>query len=361
MRKNVHPQHVTFFESFLGSCRVTQKLSTCVLFCVLFTYLYNEWLSTKVVFGSSCAITATGYIIYLIARYVNTRKVVSNVEVAMEYNLPNEKGSGEKYSYINSEEAYVNSILENSMESYLRRQVKKDAKDIKSNFKNSEFVKKKLLTFSEQQDSIACHIFSHLKTVLIFLVFGLIVSPILHTLTDTVSTDTIFATTAIMMIVHLIFSDYGISVAVVSNSLSINAAIFGSICLASRLGTSFHAFVLITLAVQCFVLFPILINMVLNSRCAIFVFTSTTVCAFISLWFVSKTMFCIFLVSVVFLNVYCPVLFVRWQKYKENIYGPWDEAIVHDSDDIEDCVGISNKSKWPYFYYNIPLTDHLNK
>ena len=42
----------------------------------------------------------------------------------------------------------------------------------------------------------------------------------------------------------------------VSSSISLNASIFASVCLASRLPTAFHAFVIVSLAVLIFVLFP---------------------------------------------------------------------------------------------------------
>jgi len=44
----------------------------------------------------------------------------------------------------------------------------------------------------------------------------------------------------------------------VSQSLSLNAAIFASVCLASRLPTMWHAFTTVTVAVEIFVLWPVL-------------------------------------------------------------------------------------------------------
>ena len=42
----------------------------------------------------------------------------------------------------------------------------------------------------------------------------------------------------------------------VSKAASLNTAIFGSVCLASRLPSSWHAFVTVIMAVQIFALFP---------------------------------------------------------------------------------------------------------
>ena len=60
-------------------------------------------------------------------------------------------------------------------------------------------------------------IFSHIfisvqenfKTLVIFLSFGFFMSPVVFTLTKTISTDTIYAMTTLMMLTHLIFYDYG--------------------------------------------------------------------------------------------------------------------------------------------------------
>merc|ERR1719278_2543500 len=70
--------------------------------------------------------------------------------------------------------------------------------------------------------------------------------------------DTIHTTAGIMLFIHLVFHNYGLERAtVVSNALSLNAAIFASVCLASRLASSYDAFVLLTFSVVAFVLFPI--------------------------------------------------------------------------------------------------------
>ena len=164
------------------------------------------------------------------------------------------------------------------------------------------------------------------KRVVIFLVFGYILSPVLKTLTDTISTDTIYATSAFMMLVHLAFNDYKIPAAIISSSLSLNAAIFSSVCLASRLSTSFHAFVLLTISAEFFVLYTYFTHAVINITFIFIGFITFVTCLFVAS--VSFIMSFFFIVVSIFINIVCPVLFVHWQKYKENIYGPWDEAVI---------------------------------
>ncbi|XP_018324446.1 phosphatidylinositol N-acetylglucosaminyltransferase subunit C [Agrilus planipennis] len=169
------------------------------------------------------------------------------------------------------------------------------------------------------------------RTLLMYIVFGHLFSPVLHTLTDTISTDTIYTMTFFMMLIHLIFFNYGIDGSIVSNGLSISAAIFASICLSSRLASAFEAFVLMTFSTQCFILFPFLKAKVDNLY---FITPSLVAFDIVVLWCVSKTMFALFLCSLVLLNGLCPYLFVKYQRHKDNIHGPWDEAVVEDTKQI---------------------------
>lgn len=168
-----------------------------------------------------------------------------------------------------------------------------------------------------------------LRTVLIFVVFGYQFSPVLYTLTDTVSTDTIYTMAFFMMLVHMIFFNYGVSAAIVSNSLSLNSAIFASVCLASRLSSAYHAFVLLSIAVKCFVLFPLLRNKIKDNVATTVALVSVVIFGLVP---VSFLMMMLFILTLIFINFVCPIMFVRYQKYKDNIYGPWDEAVVDDTD-----------------------------
>lgn len=165
------------------------------------------------------------------------------------------------------------------------------------------------------------------RTGICVLVFGYIFSPLLHTLTDSISTDTIFSTTGFVMFLHLVFFDYGMPAFIVSRAISLNAAIFGAICLASRLSSSLHAFVLLTLSTIFFALIPILMD---KFWAPWWVIPFTLICSYF-LYYISMPVLVIYILMLFFLNLICPYLFVQQQKNKNNIYGPWDEAIVDDS------------------------------
>lgn len=164
-----------------------------------------------------------------------------------------------------------------------------------------------------------------LRTALIFFAFGYILSPVLKTLTETVSTDTIYAMTIVMFLLHLVFGKYGSPQISLSDSLSITSSIFGSLMLASRLATPLHAFALLTVAVQCFVLLPFILWKT-KDKVVISITLASTTLYFLSQ--ISLTIFYVFVAATVLIHFICPLWYIRWQKYKENIYGPWDEAVI---------------------------------
>uniref|UniRef100_A0A182WJZ7 Phosphatidylinositol N-acetylglucosaminyltransferase subunit C n=1 Tax=Anopheles minimus TaxID=112268 RepID=A0A182WJZ7_9DIPT len=165
------------------------------------------------------------------------------------------------------------------------------------------------------------------KTALAVLMFGFIFSPLLHTLTNSINTDTIFTMTFFVLVLHLIFFDYGVSVAFVSKAISLNAAIFGSICLASRLCSSLHAFVLLEVAAVFFALGPFLVRKLYSVQLLV---VSIAVCCYF-LHSISHIILYTYISTLAFVNLFCPWLFVRLQRYKNNINGPWDEAVVGES------------------------------
>ncbi|XP_071050113.1 phosphatidylinositol N-acetylglucosaminyltransferase subunit C [Onthophagus taurus] len=176
--------------------------------------------------------------------------------------------------------------------------------------------------------------FTSIRTFIIFFIFAYFFSPVLYTLTVTISTDTIYTSTFYMMLIHLIFFDYGVAAAIVSNSLSISAAMFASICLASRLQSSYHSLVLITIAIECFILSPIL-----RKSYSTYKITPLLILGIIFVLFNICTV-CLVLYTfvLIFICLICPMLFRKYQNYKRNIYGPWDEAIIDNAAHINDLI-----------------------
>lgn len=164
------------------------------------------------------------------------------------------------------------------------------------------------------------------KTVGVVLLFGYIFSPLLHTLTDSISTDTIFSNTFIILFFHLLLHDYGIDGFLVSRTLSLNCGIFASICLASRLSTAHHAFVLLVISAEIFVLKPLLFERVWRPWMLLPIISLT-------LYFlhdVSQLLLVVYLLVLFFINIVCPYIFQKLNNKKCTISGPWDEALIED-------------------------------
>jgi phosphatidylinositol glycan class C protein len=174
--------------------------------------------------------------------------------------------------------------------------------------------------------------YDDITSMCVFLLFGYGLSPILMTLTKTVSTDTIYAMTSFMLLVNLLFHDYeaSSSTAVVSRSVSFNAGIFASVCLASRLPTTWHAFSTVTFAVQIFALWPVLLRTLKNHVPASQTFLNVALGLAVAVLMATvSTVGCLlFILLHLFISFVCPAWLIRLQPYKNNIYGPWDEAVI---------------------------------
>ncbi|XP_025979107.2 phosphatidylinositol N-acetylglucosaminyltransferase subunit C [Dromaius novaehollandiae] len=171
-----------------------------------------------------------------------------------------------------------------------------------------------------------------LKSTLVFIAFTYGFSPVLKTLTESISTDTIYAMSAFMLLGHLIFFDYGANAAIVSSTLSLNMAIFASVCLASRLPRSLHAFVMVTFAMQIFALWPMLQKKLKaqTPRCYVAVTTLFALAALAGLMTISSVGAVLFALLLLCISCLCPYCLIRLQLLKDNIHGPWDEAEIKE-------------------------------
>ncbi|CAF0785532.1 unnamed protein product [Didymodactylos carnosus] len=170
----------------------------------------------------------------------------------------------------------------------------------------------------------------NLKTLSAFILFGFMVSPVIATLTKTISTDTIYAMSTIMMLAHLIFYDYGCETAMVQKALSFSAALFSAVCLASRLATSLHTFTMVSCAVLIFTVGSELRKLVKAESLKTFIFL-TIIHVILCIIFLSRLSFIhcfLYGISVLLLTFICPKWLISLQKYKTSMRGPWDEAEI---------------------------------
>lgn len=157
-----------------------------------------------------------------------------------------------------------------------------------------------------------------------------VLSPILKTLTKTISTDTIYAMSTSMLIINLLLYDYGAGVAGVSKALSLNAAIFAAVCLGSRLPSSWHVYAFVMLAIHLFALFPeIKKNLKLLHRKAYILLTEILALVAVLLYIpISQQVSLILTIAHIAVTLVFPLWMIWLQRLKNNIEGPWDEGIV---------------------------------
>lgn len=166
--------------------------------------------------------------------------------------------------------------------------------------------------------------------LLIMTLLGL--TPILQTLTQDVSSDSIWSLTTGCFLVNLCFFDYGRPARMtnVEDSLSLNAAVLGGVMLASRLPSKPHVFGLMCLSVDWFGFFPMFRRMIatrypqwMAPLTILLVVVTVSMLASIKWWLAST-----FIMMVLMVSFLLPAIFVHLQKYKNEIHGPWDEAPV---------------------------------
>uniref|UniRef100_A0A5S6R2N6 Phosphatidylinositol N-acetylglucosaminyltransferase subunit C n=1 Tax=Trichuris muris TaxID=70415 RepID=A0A5S6R2N6_TRIMR len=169
----------------------------------------------------------------------------------------------------------------------------------------------------------------HLKTGLMYVGYTYALSPICQTLTATVSTDSIIATASLMFFASVVFYNYGCDVYVVSKALSLNAAMFATICLISRLPSSNEVFVMLTTFIAIFVLWPIVREKFQECfprsiiPCTILLATSVVIG--LAQW--THVMAIVYVIVHLIISLACPWLFIALQPLKRTLHGPWDEAV----------------------------------
>ncbi|KAJ1946756.1 glycosylphosphatidylinositol anchor biosynthesis [Linderina macrospora] len=166
------------------------------------------------------------------------------------------------------------------------------------------------------------------------LLFGL--SPILRTLTEDTSNDTIWAMTTMLFFCNLAFHDY--SAGNLTNirfpgSVSLNAAVLASVLLASRLDKNMSVFAFLSFALEWFALFPIMRRYLkrISTKASTIITLVLALLAWVLFLYISHAVAMIHVLGTLFITFGCPLWLIWIQRYKNEIHGPWDEArpIVH--------------------------------
>ncbi|KAJ3089043.1 hypothetical protein HK102_007338 [Quaeritorhiza haematococci] len=176
-----------------------------------------------------------------------------------------------------------------------------------------------------------------IKSAVLLTTTLLSMTPILRTLTKDISDDSIWAMTFMMVLVNVLLRDY---VAAVGggggairfpDSIAINAGIFATVLLASRLEENMQVFVFMMGGVGVFGLFPILQRGVkATSPTGQTILTLASITLTTSMWWsLSPIVLTLYLFGAIgFVSLFAPWWLMRVQRFKDEIHGPWDEARI---------------------------------
>lgn len=196
------------------------------------------------------------------------------------------------------------------------------------------------------------------KSAILFMATLLGLTPILKTLTEDTSSDTIWLLASACLATNILFFDYSMPRApsvprcipsvggssehgarnaptvASSDYVALNAAIFASIMLASRLPTNMHVFTFLTIAIISFVIIPMAKRALLRANpSALPLVTAISLAAAVGLLLLygAPLIVAAFVTTVAAVAFVAPAVFVRMQMHKNQIHGPWDEAVPLNS------------------------------
>ena len=172
------------------------------------------------------------------------------------------------------------------------------------------------------------------------LIYGALLglSPILKSLTESTTSDSIWAMTTWLMAINVFFFDYGGGVgAKFPASLSTNAALMASTVLASRLANTTHVFSLTLFSIEVFGLFPVFRRHLRHRSWHLHVLLTFLLIvgagAGLGITLVGGGRWTAGVIGVVFWGIGnvlamggCSWWLIGLQRYKNVVIGPWDPA-----------------------------------
>ncbi|KAL0913432.1 hypothetical protein M5K25_016893 [Dendrobium thyrsiflorum] len=191
-----------------------------------------------------------------------------------------------------------------------------------------------LLTTSQ----LSFHLFLHYLMKISFFISGLyILAPVYHTLTRSISSDSIWALSVSLLLIHLFLHDFsGYTIRppgaknnpTLASNISLNASIIASVLIASRLPSRLHVFALMLFSLQVFLFAPLVTFCIKKYSFWLhlwfsFILMSMTLCI---IFVMHRMLFVLLLALIVFISIVCPYWLIQIQEYKFEINGPWDEA-----------------------------------
>jgi len=149
---------------------------------------------------------------------------------------------------------------------------------------------------------------------------GCLVS-VVRSLTASVATDTVHACSAALLCLHVLLHDYGAHVALGNETLSQNVGVFAGVCLASRLRGYWPVLAFTLAAIALFARPRVEQSSDPARTCALVCVTCACVCVY------ARELAGVYVCGVVVCGAAMPLAYTAMQHHRQNIYGPWDEAL----------------------------------
>lgn len=174
-----------------------------------------------------------------------------------------------------------------------------------------------------------------LKSTILILFTLLALSPVLKSLTQSTSSDSIWSLTCWLCLANVLFSDYSFaSRKAFKLMLSTNLALAAAIVLASRLRTTLSVFCFVLFSVEIFGVLPVFAHWLRTtsqighwSLLTVLVMVTNIGLFLIGGWWALG----VWLLAQILVMFIFPGWFLELQKYKNEIQGPWDPAkpVIH--------------------------------
>nr|GMD78833.1 putative phosphatidylinositol N-acetylglucosaminyltransferase subunit C [Ipomoea batatas] len=186
-------------------------------------------------------------------------------------------------------------------------------------------------------DMLSFNLLSYVLKISFFITGLYMLSPIYHTLTLSISSDSIWALTVSLLIIHLFLHNYSGSIVkapgtlenpTLTSNISLNASIVASLLIASRLPSRLHVFAIVLFSLQVFLFAPLVTYCVkkYSFRLHLCFSFGLMVLTLVLIYQLHILLFLLLLAVLIFVDLVCPYWLIQLQEYKFEINGPWDEA-----------------------------------
>lgn len=169
----------------------------------------------------------------------------------------------------------------------------------------------------------------HIKAYVVILVFLLLVSPVLQSLTRLTSSDSIWALSCILSCLSLVCHDYSLHLLMFRPVKLLNLNFANGIVLASRLSSSAAVFCFLVFSIEVSVMVPLLdyrLRQILTpAHWALCVAVVLVLCGELYVMY-GWVLVLLYLAALLSLLTLLPTYFLFLQRYKNELQGPWDTA-----------------------------------